>query len=137
MTKTPDKPICKYCGNTPRTTLKNHWVQCKLRPRAKPGRPTGIKKTGGRKAGVINKSSMTAKQAIQQVFEDLGGVKAMVNWATNNQTDFYTKVYPKLLPIDTTAKHNIENMPALTVNLTSKPVPEKKDDDEDENKDES
>lgn len=139
--KTPDRPICQYCGKTPRTTLKNHWKHCDKKPKNPPGRPgrpkgsTGTRKggkTGGRKAGVRNKSTLTAKQQIQEVFEQLGGVKAMVNWASQNQTDFYTKIYPKIIPIDTVNKHNIDGMKALNITLTHNPDKNKKDDGDDD-----
>ena len=144
--QTPDKPICQYCGNTPRTSLKNHYKHCKLKPRphgtgsGKRGRPKGAGKgqekvTGsGRKLGTKDKATVTAKQSLQAVFDEIGGVEAMAAWALRNQTEFY-KLYTKLLPIDTNNKHNVEAMPALTVNLTHKKKP-KEDTDKGDDKDE-
>lgn len=124
--KVPDRPICQYCGRTPRTTLKNHYNHCKEKPAGKPGRPKGSGngqkvKGSGRKAGVRNKSTMTAKQCIQDVFDKLGGVSAMTDWAIRNQTEFYTKIYPKILPLDTNIKHSAEQLPALNITLTHDP----------------
>ena len=52
----------------------------------------------GRPKGVPNKVSRIAKEAIADVFEELGGVPAMVIWASENQTAFYN-MYSKLLPV--------------------------------------
>lgn len=40
---------------------------------------------------------LSAEDAIQMVFENLGGVKNMQDWAESHPTLFYTKLYPKLL----------------------------------------
>jgi hypothetical protein len=34
----------------------------------------------------------------------LGGVDGMVNWARNHPTQFYCKIYPKLIGVDVPAK---------------------------------
>ena len=52
----------------------------------------------GRPKGIPNKVSRIAKEAIAQVFEDLGSVEAMTEWARDNPTSFYN-MYAKLLPI--------------------------------------
>ena len=51
----------------------------------------------GRPKGSINKTSRIAKENIETVFEELGGVPAMVAWAADNLTEFY-KHYAKLIP---------------------------------------
>lgn len=61
----------------------------------------GHKKLGGRKKGVQNKISVSAKQAFQDAFEKRGGVDALLKWANKNETEFY-KIYSKLIPIDLT-----------------------------------
>lgn len=40
--------------------------------------------------GVVN--------AVQGVFDMIGGIPAMALWAHSNPDKFYTQVYPKLLP---------------------------------------
>jgi hypothetical protein len=40
-----------------------------------------------------------ARDAIAQVFEGIGGIKQMIAWARTHQAQFYTSVYPKLIPV--------------------------------------
>lgn len=56
------------------------------------------KKYGGRKKGTPNKSTQNVKTAIELAFQGLGGVKGLMKWAKANQTEFYTKVWLKLVP---------------------------------------
>jgi len=61
----------------------------------------GGKRPGsGRKAGVPNKLSATAKQNVIEVFEQLGGVDHMKQWAIDNPNNFYN-IYSKILPTQT------------------------------------
>jgi hypothetical protein len=57
------------------------------------------KKTGGRTKGVPNKKTREVKEAIEQCFVELGGVKALKEWAEANPDAFYATVWPKLLPV--------------------------------------
>ena len=58
-------------------------------------------KTGtGRPAGRTGQ----AKENIAECFEMLGGVEGMVKWARNHPTEFYCKIYPKLIGVDVQAK---------------------------------
>lgn len=59
-------------------------------------------KTGGRKPGSLNKTTVAAKEAFQLAFEGIGGAQAFADWAKENQTDFY-KLYSKLIPTDVNA----------------------------------
>ena len=34
---------------------------------------------------------------VMAVFEQLGGVRRMASWADENPTDFYTKLFPKMI----------------------------------------
>jgi hypothetical protein len=54
----------------------------------------------GRPAGRPNKITAQAKENIAKVFEMLGGVEAMGKWARNHPTEFYRKIYPKLIGVD-------------------------------------
>jgi hypothetical protein len=40
-----------------------------------------------------------AKENIAAVFQGLGGVDGMVKWAQKNQTEFYSRVHPGLIPV--------------------------------------
>jgi hypothetical protein len=69
--------------------------------------PVG-KKTGGRKKGVPNKLTQSAKEAFQLAFDDMGGWKAMTEWAKSdpdNMKTFYT-LYARLIPVDVKATVN-------------------------------
>lgn len=57
------------------------------------------KKTGGRIKGTPNKTTVEAKEAIEEAFKRLGDVEALVEWAKLNKTDFYKTVWPKILPL--------------------------------------
>jgi hypothetical protein len=58
----------------------------------------GTARQGGRLKGTPNKSTLEIKQAIEQVFNDMGGAEALLKWAIENQTIFYTAIWAKLLP---------------------------------------
>jgi hypothetical protein len=56
-------------------------------------------KTGGRKMGTPNKLTASAREAIEQAFEGMGGTAAFTEWAKIHRTVFYTRIWPKLLPL--------------------------------------
>lgn len=76
------------------------------------GRPKGLPKTGGRKAGGLNKSSASVKECIEKVYELIGGDAAFSDWAVREPTEFY-KIYAKLIPRDINATVS----GALTINV--------------------
>jgi len=47
-----------------------------------------------------------AGAVVLSVFEQLGGVQNMVNWASENETDFYTKIFNKLPAKATQVDHS-------------------------------
>jgi len=55
------------------------------------------KKAGGRQKGTPNKTTASVKEALQKAFKELGGIKALTEWAKDEPTEFY-KLYCKLLP---------------------------------------
>lgn len=57
------------------------------------GRKTG----GGSRKGIPNKSTKAVKEALQEAFEEAGGVESLVEFAKSNQGDFY-KLWVKMLP---------------------------------------
>ena len=59
----------------------------------------------GRPKGSRNKVSTTVKANIESVFEKLGGIRAMVEWARDekNRTEFY-RIYSRLLPHEVVGK---------------------------------
>lgn len=62
----------------------------------------GQAKTGGRKKGSANKTTVKVREAMELAFEGVGGVPALVEWAQENQTEFY-KLFAKLLPVQVEA----------------------------------
>lgn len=56
----------------------------------------------GRPKGAVNKSTKAAKEAIAEAFEQMGGVKALVEWGTasdDNRKVFYSQIWPKIVPL--------------------------------------
>jgi hypothetical protein len=59
----------------------------------------GREKTGGRKAGVPNKLTGQFREAVQYVYDDIGGHQAFSQWANDNPTEFY-KIASRLIPVE-------------------------------------
>jgi hypothetical protein len=51
----------------------------------------------GRKPGVPNKTTKSAREAFALAFDGIGGADALKSWALENQTEFY-KLYARLIP---------------------------------------
>ena len=54
----------------------------------------------GKPKGTLNKVGQEAKHAIAPAFEGIGGVDALIEWATKNDTNrtiFYSQIYTKLM----------------------------------------
>ena len=60
------------------------------------------KRFGGRQKGTPNKTTAKVKEAMELAFEGIGGVPALIDWAEDNQTEFY-KLFVKLLPVQVDA----------------------------------
>ena len=59
-------------------------------------------KTGGRKKGTPNKTTILAKDTIAAVAAELGGAERMAKWAKEdpkNEAAFWTQIYPRMLPL--------------------------------------
>lgn len=54
----------------------------------------------GRKRGGENRHSRDVKKSILKTYGAIGGDSAMARWARKNQTDFYTRIVPRLIPRD-------------------------------------
>lgn len=64
----------------------------------KPGR----KKTGGRKRGTPNRTTVQAKKAIELAAEGIGGTDRLIAWVKENpdhEKVFWSQMYTKLLPL--------------------------------------
>lgn len=55
-------------------------------------------KTGGRVAGTPNRDTAERIAVIEACFGQIGGAEALARWARRNRTEFYTKVWARLLP---------------------------------------
>jgi hypothetical protein len=56
----------------------------------------------GRPKGVVNKTTLIAKEAIALAAEGLGGSDRLIEWAQEdplNERAFWTQVFPKLVPV--------------------------------------
>lgn len=62
------------------------------------GRPKPPRAGMGRPKGVPNKNTREIKAALQEAFEKLGGVAALVTWGMDNPTPFY-QLWSKMAPI--------------------------------------
>jgi len=77
--------------------------------------PKGHPRYGGREKGTPNKLSKTAKENIAAVFDKLGGLESMAEWALENKTEFYRGIYPRMLPIDTHVSGSLGSYTAVPV----------------------
>jgi hypothetical protein len=66
--------------------------------------PQGYK-TGGRQQGTPNRITTAFKQAVQIVYDEIGGHQAFAAWARENQTDFY-RIASRLIPTEITSPDN-------------------------------
>lgn len=87
------------------------------------GRPKGTPKTGGRQKGTPNRTTVAAKEAIEQAAQGLGGVQRMIEWAKEdplNERTFWGTIYPKLLPLQVTGNNGAPLVPA-TIQFVREP----------------
>lgn len=82
-------------------------------------RPRGLPKTGGRKKGVPNRTTVLAREAFNLAFGSLGGVEALAEWGKVNRDEFY-KLYARLIPVDVTSGG--KELAALTWSFGDKQV---------------
>lgn len=77
------------------------------------------KKTGGRKAGTPNKATASVKQALQEAFEQSGGVVALTKFAKECPDEFY-KLWAKIMPVE--VKQEITGANGKELEVTTKVV---------------
>lgn len=71
------------------------------------GRPfvKGQPKIAGRKAGTPNKTTASAREAIERTFAGLGGWQGLLAWASGSSENtriFYANIWPRILPLQLT-----------------------------------
>ena len=59
----------------------------------------GRTKTGGRQVGAPNRLTTACREAVQHVYDDIGGHEAFSKWARENQTEFY-RIAARLIPTE-------------------------------------
>lgn len=79
------------------------------------------KKTGGRRPGSPNKSTRAFKEAVLDVFHLIGGVEAFAKWAKENQSEYYTKIAPRLIPTELAGAS--EGVAPLVIEVTERRAP--------------
>jgi hypothetical protein len=57
----------------------------------------GDPKRGGRKKGTPNKATVGVKAALLQAFDQMGGVKFLVEWGKEHPSEFFA-LWGKLIP---------------------------------------
>ena len=62
----------------------------------------------GRPKGSLSRWSRASLDAVFEVFDKLGGVEAMTEWARAHPSDFYRGIYARLLPTRTEIDARIE-----------------------------
>ena len=72
-------------------------------------------KTGGRKKGTPNKVTVTIKEEIERVYQELGGTAAFHEWARSNKSAFYAGILPRILPKEMTGKDGGDIAHTVTV----------------------
>lgn len=61
------------------------------------------RRVGGSRKGIPNKTTTSAREAIIDVFNRIGGRKNFARWARENETEFY-RHFARLIPTDTLIK---------------------------------
>jgi hypothetical protein len=59
----------------------------------------GRRPNAGKKKGQTHEATRKAHEAIALAFDNIGGVKALTEWARNNPDSFYERVWPKIIPV--------------------------------------
>jgi hypothetical protein len=81
----------------------------------------GKPKTGGRLPGVSNKFTGAFREAVQIVYNRLGGHAAFLAWAQKNQTEYY-KIAARLIPGETQEEgHGAGNVTVIVQGSTPRP----------------
>ena len=63
-------------------------------------------KSGGRAKGTLNKDTKMVKDAIESVYQGVGGNDYLLKFAQDNPEVFLTRIWVKLLPMQVNVKVN-------------------------------
>lgn len=67
----------------------------------------GRRNGSGRPRGSENKVTSDVREILNEVFQELGGTKAMIEWAKNREDDFRLKLWSKLIPTTASVKADV------------------------------
>jgi len=81
----------------------------------------GKPKTGGRLPGVSNKFTGAFKEAVQIVYNRLGGHAAFLEWARKKRTEYY-RIASRLIPGETQEGHRAGGITVIVEGVTPPPV---------------
>lgn len=73
----------------------------------------------GRKKGSPNKTTTEVKEALQTVYNKIGGDESFALWARTEPGEFY-KLYAKLLPVQVKGEHDHKGEIGMKVTVTFK-----------------
>jgi hypothetical protein len=74
----------------------------------------------GREKGCRNKLTRRAKDNINAVYDGMGSVKGHIAFLEKHpkaKEDFYSNVYPRLLPMDVNTEHSGSTKVAMTIRV--------------------
>lgn len=80
-------------------------------------------KVGGRQKGSLNKVTAKFKEAVQIVYDDIGGHAAFADWARENPSEFY-RIAAKLIPSESAERQQTGPL-KLTINISSVENPDR------------
>lgn len=78
----------------------------------------GNRLAGSRK-GCPNKSTISVKEGILLCYEDMGGRKAFAKWAKKNPSDFYSKIYSRMISTEPAKTDGVDEEYKKVVALVS------------------
>ena len=81
------------------------------------------KKYGGRTKGTPNKATASVKRALEEAFNGIGGVAALIEWGKANQEKFYplwVKMLPKVIETPDLAPQSPQELDARIEALMDK-----------------
>jgi hypothetical protein len=70
-------------------------------------RATGV---SGRRAGVPNRLNAQCKEMIATCFENIGGQEGLDAWAKKHRTEFYSRIWIRLLGVEVPIKDDHKNV---------------------------
>ncbi len=79
----------------------------------------GKSKTGGRQSGTPNRFTGQFREAVQVVYDGLGGHAAFLAWARENPTEYY-RIAARLIPAELRSEED------RTINVIIEPSPSRK-----------